>query len=153
MSESIEKLPVEPHNYNLVNLKRMALYVSTLKQEQFDMEIFRHGQEIFQTCDSVGCVIGHCTILDKPENITRDENGRIKFWEWVHNFTGIDENSDEWRWCFDSDWRYIDNTPKGASQRILYFIEHLKVPENMGDMLVGNAPVCYNHIEIRPKKL
>lgn len=153
MPEAIDKIVLESYGYNVVNLRRMALYISTLKQEQFDMRTFRDGQEKFRHCDSVGCVIGHCTALDDPKNIIRDKDGYIMFSNWSETFTGLNMRCKEYEWCFGTIWATIDNTPDGASKRILYFLEHLKVPKNFGRMNAKSLLQYYEHIEIRKNNI
>ena len=128
---------------NKENLQRMADYIRTIPQGKFDMQVWRNGQEEKAECDSVGCVIGHCTVLD-AENIEKF----IGFWDkidfdtWSEFFTGIDTGSAKWYWCFDADWHYRDNTPEGAALRIEWLIKN-GVPENWKSQLNGEAALCY----------
>lgn len=127
---------------NKDNLKRMADYIITIPQKKFNMRFFRRGNIKNIECNSVGCVIGHCTILDS-ENILinyRDIFNEIDFIGWSYKFTGL--NRYEWHWCFASDWINIDNTPEGASQRIMYLIEN-GLPDNWIEQMDGKKPLCY----------
>ncbi len=126
---------------NKENLQRMADYIRTINPSNFSMEFWRNGQEQKPECDSVGCVIGHCTVLD-AENIENfiQPNGKIDFDEWSNHFTGI--QSAEWYWCFDADWYYRDNTPEGAARRIEWLIKN-GVPEDWKSQMICEAALCY----------
>ena len=128
---------------NRENLSRMADYIETVLQRNFNMRRFRTGQRTAHECGSVGCVIGHCTILDKrPLPILR--SGDIDFDEWSEHFTGLDwfYDKDEWAYLFSSDWETIDNTPTGAAKRIRYLIEN-GLPRNSYKQILGSAPLSY----------
>lgn len=127
---------------NVENLKKMADYVVTIDKEKILMNRFRVTDKKNIECDSVGCVIGHCTVLDR-ENIIKnylDENYVILFHKWSLNFTGLRGN--EWDWCFGASWYKVDNTPIGASKRINYLLEH-GLPKNWYEQMIGEEPLCY----------
>ena len=128
---------------NKENLQRMADYIRTIPQEKFDMGLWRNGQEYEPECDSVGCVIGHCTVLD-AENIENfiGFRDRIDFAKWSQFFTGIDADSAAWYWCFDGDWHYRDNTPEGAARRIEWLIKN-GVPEDWKSQMICESALCY----------
>jgi hypothetical protein len=128
------------------NLQRMADYIRAIPQEKFDMCIFREGGISDTECDSVGCVIGHCTILD-AENIKArfvGPSGAISFARWSEGFTGLDKHGSDgnWTWCFDSRWGIIDNTPEGAALRIEWLINN-GVPKDAYEQIKGYAKLCY----------
>ena len=119
----------------------MADHLRTIPQRMFDMRFYREGQEITPKCNSVGCAIGHCTVLDpNPDAIPRNRDGIIDYMEWSLNFA--DFNGSEWNWCFDTSWVLVDNTPKGAALRIEWLLNH-GLPEDWYEQLEGNAPLCY----------
>jgi len=119
----------------------MADYIETVLQRNFNMRIFRTGQRTAHECGSVGCVIGHCTILDeRPLPMNRFDN--IDFDAWSFDFTGLKPNSDEWDYLFSSDWETIDNTPTGAAKRIRYFLKN-GLPRNSYKQILGSAPLSY----------
>lgn len=125
----------------------MADYIATIPQEKFDMTWFREDEYKYtHECNSVGCVIGHCTVLDDWDNIPKEKNGEIDFVEWAEEFTGLDAISSfgftEWLWCFSGSWAGIDNTPIGASKRIMWLIEH-GLPEDGFEQMVGKNKLCY----------
>jgi len=126
---------------NRENLNRMADYIETIPQDRFDMHTFRTGESVNHECDSVGCVIGHCTILDKNP-LPMHRFGYIDFDSWSSDFTGLDSFSDEWRYLFFGLWTAVDNTPTGAAKRIRYLIEH-GLPEDWHEQIEGKAPLSY----------
>lgn len=116
---------------NRENLQRIADFIPTIPQESFDMSTYRWGFDQEPECKSIGCVIGHCTILDK-DNILANHIGvlgRLKFTEWSEEFTGLSHLSYKWDWCFSSLWASVDNTVEGARKRILYLLDKGRVPE------------------------
>ena len=124
---------------NRDNLALMPPFIRTIPQRAFHMATFRNGQKKNPECDSLGCVIGHCTVLDNnPLPIFL--SGRIDFITWSEKFTGVSD--DEWLWCFSSDWSATDNTPKGAALRIEWLLQN-GLPENWEEQLEGDTPLCY----------
>lgn len=114
-------------NPNKKNLLRMANFIATIPRELFDMGSYRKPKNADENdnywtshvCGSVGCVIGHCTVLDTLENVKKFVDGdHMSYGLWSDGFTGIDSLSDDWEWLFGSTWVDIDNTPLGASLRI-----------------------------------
>lgn len=126
---------------NKENLLRMADYVETIPQEQFDMECYRYDDKTLPECNSVGCIIGHCTILD-ADNLPRYGNGTIDFFEWGEKFTGIGWRSVDWVYLFDGMWCDTDNTPTGAAKRIRHYVEN-GLPEDWIEQIHGEAPLSY----------
>ena len=119
----------------------MADYIETIPQDRFDMRLFRTGEKEKHECGSLGCVIGHCTILDENP-LPLDYLGDINFYAWSRKFTGLDTSSSEWAYLFSSDWDAADNTPKGATKRIRYFLEN-GLPEDWREQMEDNAPLSY----------
>lgn len=120
----------------------MADYIEKVPQEKFDMESYRTMPESSPSCKSIGCIIGHCTVLDDLKNIPRNYYGHIRFTEWSFDFTGIEIDSLKWKFLFSHEWRNSDNTPTGAAKRIRYFIEH-GVPKNRYSVMHGREPLPY----------
>lgn len=127
--------------YNKENLLRMADYIETVPQEKFTMSVYR-GEKDFKdaSCDTIGCAVGHCTIL-APHLIKQTELG-IDFEAWVKEFTGVEWASKEWRWLFSGIWVLIDNTPTGAAKRIRHFVEH-GLPDDWEQIMNGEKPLPY----------
>jgi len=126
---------------NKENLKLMADYIETIPQDRFDMDNFRTGESVKHECNSVGCVLGHCTILDKRP-LPMSYSGNINFSAWSLDFTGLDPNSDEWDYLFSSFWTYGDKTPIGAANRIRHFLEK-GLPKDGRAQMLGRAPLSY----------
>jgi len=103
------------------------------------MYSYRKGQDITPECNSVGCIIGHCTALD-PNPLPRWGEGGIRFCDWAVKFTEL--VGDEWKWCFSSKWLTTDNTPEGAALRIEWLLNN-GLPENWVEQMNGTAPLCY----------
>lgn len=108
----------------------MADYIKTIPQEQFDMKKYRSTHDSYShECNSVGCVIGHCIILEEESSVmnlplSSHPHGGIDFTRWSERFTGLHRTSKEWDWCFTDDWSLFDNTPPGASKRIEYMLKY-----------------------------
>jgi len=119
----------------------MADHLRTIPQELFDMEGYRKGQDVTIKCDSIGCAVGHCPVIDpNPDKIPRCEDGDIDYMGWSMAFTGL--NDAEWDWCFSTDWTEVDNTPKGAALRIEWLLSH-GLPKDWHEQLAGITPPCY----------
>lgn len=131
----------------------MASYIQTIPQQEFNMGFYREdGDELEQHCGTVGCVIGHCTVLDTDENFAlfchkAHDRCEVDFTSWCESFTDMSCHDREWRWCFGSWWKNSDNTPIGAAKRIVYMLEH-GLPEYWIDQMLGREPLCYRDIEL-----
>jgi len=121
----------------------MADYIETIPQEKFDMSAYRTGQRTAHECDSVGCVVGHCTVLDKNP-LPMNGLYNIDFLAWSRKFTGLDSYSDnnKCHYLFSFFWTAVDNTPVGTAKRIRYIIEH-GLPEDWYEQMHGRAPLSY----------
>lgn len=105
---------------NKANLQRMVDHLCTISDNQFDMRGYRlNGDKASPECNSVGCVIGHCTVLDSEnvkQNYLNSDTGIIKFTDWSYDFTGL--HGYLWDFCFGGAWVDTDNTIEGAIKRI-----------------------------------
>ena len=124
---------------NRENLQRMADYIRTIPQAMFSMRSYRFADETTKECGSIGCVIGHCTILD-TNPLPRCLDGTIDFCEWADSFTCV--TNDEWLWCFAGFWAGIDNTPTGAADRIEWLLKN-GLPDDLEEQSMGKVPLCY----------
>jgi hypothetical protein len=131
---------------NRENLQRMADYIRTIPQDKFHMAQYRLINREEQECNSVGCVIGFCTILDNINNIPRINEGEIYFSKWSYQFTDLIPNGDIWQWCFDSDWQRTDNTPTGAAERIEWLLNN-GLPEDWREQMRGDKPLIYKQTQ------
>ena len=115
---------------NLINLKRMFNHILlNVPKKNLVMKYFRDGDEISHECDSVGCIIGHCTILDDLENLSFKDDGKIDFFKWSEEFTGLTPywGKWEWNWCFSSYW---NDDKEQILLRLKYIIDNQSVPED-----------------------
>jgi len=131
------------------NLLEMAKYIATIPQEKFDMKFYRLGNKAKTTkdCQSIGCVIGHCTILSREPLPIKEDGSYIKFSEFSEQFTGFMKEEPEWEWCFDALWYLVDNTPYGAAQRIIYLLEN-GLPKDWRRQKINIAPLSYTNIKV-----
>jgi hypothetical protein len=129
---------------NKQNLQRMADHIRTVPDYDFNMEVFRLWGNKSRKCTTVGCVIGHCTVLVPDNTLPRFSNGYIDFCQWSEEFTGLLYDDPEWHWCFSSVWGYVnhDNTPEGAALRIEWLINK-GLPEDWEEQMIGKVPLCY----------
>ena len=97
---------------NLENLKLAYEHMKTIDPSHFDISIYRKsGERSKYTCNSIGCIIGHCTILVPYESLPiidspfrHGEIGDINFTKWSEDFFGVKSFSEEWCFVFDSEW-------------------------------------------------
>lgn len=134
---------------NRENLQRMADHIKTIPEDAFDMSAYRYANHISSECNTIGCAIGHCTVLDDKE-LPRFSTGGIDFAEWSKDFTGLvrsdgSMNMDAWAWCFSAEWAHVDDTPLGASQRIEWLLEH-GLPHDWEDQMEGATGLCYIYL-------
>lgn len=129
---------------NRDNLQRMADYIRTIPQDMFDMSQYRKSYPATtRECNSVGCVIGHCTVLDSKELPLLVQTGKaIDFMQWSEEFTELECGEAEWEWCFGSGWVDVDNTPIGSALRIEWLLNH-GLPTTWEDQQNGDVPLCY----------
>lgn len=131
---------------NRENLQRMADYIRTVPQRSFAMDTYRGPLDTQgPKCNSVGCIIGHCTILDADliNELLHESCGSVyAFAKWSFLFTGLSDSEDSWYWCFGWRWAHSDNTPTGAADRIEWLLEN-GLPENWRAQMSGDAPLCY----------
>lgn len=105
---------------NLVQLARF-LYTEPIEASQFRMGSFIDSDCQYATklrsCGTAGCAVGWA-----PQAGIKAHR-REFYWNYC-NRTLIDEEAslDEWIWCFGPSWADYDNTPRGASKRILWLL-------------------------------
>lgn len=128
---------------NRENLKIAADNLRQPLKTGFSMEVFDEtgvtGDSEKIVCGSVGCAIGHTAfVIPKYKNET--------WLDYSLRVTGLTDNDYEgnsaWDWCFSEEWRYVDNTPQGAADRIDWLLEY-GLPLNWQEQLFGEAPLCY----------
>lgn len=135
-----------PEGVKLDNLLKMADFIEKVPQRKFTMENFRGKISDFRnfTCRSIGCIIGHCIILDDYANIPfHPGTAYLDFESWSVNFTGISSGMYSWYYLFSCSWKRIDNTPEGAAKRIRYYVKN-GLPFNWRKQLEGSEQLSYN---------
>ena len=133
---------------NVTNLKLLAEYLLALPEDyqHFGMGSWHDDYEFpidayleeAPHCNTAGCAVGHSPYvqgLPKPFHT----EGWVKYSERIF---GMSWESDEWEWCFDSDWGCVDNTPHGAAKRILQLIS-TGLPDSSSKQRYGVAPLSY----------
>ena len=121
-------------NINFDNLQRMRDHLDKVDPDKFTMGCFRQDRSTTHECNSVGCILGHCFILEEnPEDyIIHITEGyeTISYPDWLYFFTGIKTWSDEGVYLFGAQWTSEDtyfpgvNSLQHAKDRLDSFIEH-----------------------------
>jgi len=79
-------------------------------------------------CGTAACAAGHLPFVKGIPKPTEDEQ-----WDdYTQRVTSLgteNETYHEWKWCFDGHWEDVDNSHHGAAKRILFLVEHGRVPE------------------------
>ena len=116
---------------NYLNLKRMFNHILlNVPQEMIKMSTYRFVNQTSHECNSTGCIIGHCTILDDYKNIPKHQSGEINFELWSEKFTGLNHIDFEWLWCFSGGW---PNNKEQILLRLKYFIDNQDINEDWED--------------------
>lgn len=125
------------------NLMRMYNHVLlNVNEKEFHLEFFTSNSETFKEkpvinqdyfCGSIGCIIGHCAVLDleninknfikKEKNHLFQEHYRIHFFSWSSEFTGVDHYEGLWMFLFGSEWIETFSTKSQALARMKMLIE------------------------------
>lgn len=119
------------------NLLKLVKYLEQPKLDaKFNMVCY--GDETITTsstdCGSVGCAVGHGPYAGIRKFKSED------WYQYSRRVFGLNYN--EWIWCFDDLWIYLDNTPKGAAARIRLLLEK-GLPSNYWEQMTGKHPLCY----------
>lgn len=123
-------------------LKKMYNHLLTVRDEDFYIRVYRLSENDKTTpvCNSVGCVIGHCTAIDAT-NVMKNymkPSGEISFFQWSLEFLQISAHDSVWEFMFGSDWSEvgdfmdIEKRPKSkqdALTRIKFVIEGYYTPK------------------------
>lgn len=108
---------------NLFNLKRMFNHILlNVPKEKINMLQFRDSIDLkSHECQTAGCIIGHCIILDEWKNIPKLKDGSINFLRWSYYFTGLFPYSDTWKFCFGMN---LPNDKEFILSRLKNFIDN-----------------------------
>lgn len=132
---------------NIANIYKMIDHLEkSVPDDRFGMVCYRtaNADRVNHECKSIGCIIGHCTILDKnfenPSYFREPVLKGILFYGWSIEFTGI-QIDEIWEWCFSENWWCIDNTKKGAINRLKYL---MKIRETCKDDVECHEELIYS---------
>ena len=103
---------------NIENLKilRNWLAAGNITQKQFDMELYRSGEDNLEflnkkNCGTVGCVVGWCPFIPEFSNY-RATSFSLLAKELFNVSTHV------WSFLFSGEWVDCDNTIEGAIARL-----------------------------------
>jgi len=140
-----------PSTNQRTKLRKLAKYLLSLPEDygKFHMSNFLIAKEDYScclnevniktlhTCGTAACALGHTpSIFRIPEDCR-------SWWGLAEHLFGIDDDSEEWDWCFSGDWAHVDNTHYGAAKRIMWLLDK-GLPEDWSHQLEGDADLCYN---------
>ena len=96
-------------------LKKWRDYIDTLPDELIDMRRWRLGRSDTPECDSIGCIVGHCTALYDANSLPWSGDV-VRFSEVAEFKLGI--HVDDYLWDFLFSWSWSKNTrAENGSQR------------------------------------
>lgn len=124
----------------IANCRKLIAYLRTLPAEypDFEMSDFTTagGDEAhLPACGTAACAVGH-----GPAAGVAPEDGESWFGYSTRCF--MNEESDEWHWCFSGGWARTDNTAHGAADRIEWLIDR-GLPKNADYQRLGYDGLCY----------
>lgn len=126
---------------NLNELKKWRDRIATVPADLIAMEFWRSGpgSSFTAECNSVGCIIGHCTGLYPLDFLPKVSMGAINFLYVAEHFLGIEVDEPLWDFLFNSEWGlYADeysedtNTTQKdfALLRMDYVLKHGEEPSD-----------------------
>lgn len=117
---------------NLQKLATFLAYGELPKDVKFSMGTYtgyQHSDEWQQTtCGTAGCAVGFAPFAGFQKSADEgwsEYSGRL--------FT---RDYREWAWCFDEDWKTVDDTPLGAAKRIQYLLDNEDVPSRFDEYYI-----------------
>jgi hypothetical protein len=125
-----------PNEEQQKNLRTLAEYLLSGDLEaDFDMRTYGDIESIHRSenCGSVGCAVGHGPYAGIPK---RKEEG----WFWYAERVFGVYDSLLFQYLFSSEWKGYDNTPQGAANRILAFLEKVEQGTLTEEYLIDNTP-------------
>jgi hypothetical protein len=117
---------------NLFELKKWRDHIATVPSHLIAMEVWRDGNQSTAECNSVGCIIGHCTALYKLDVLPR-VGGDINFLSFSEHFLGVDANDPLWDFLFASDWGLVtdqEDQKEFALLRMDYVLKYGEQPDD-----------------------
>jgi len=123
---------------NKENLEKAVALLETIEDKHFDIKLFIKGASLVafkklkenSNCGTVGCIVGHCIVLDYDNFINNYIIPYPKFTIWSVNFFEVVD--EEWDFLFSSDWQASEfhSTKEGAINRLEYAIKYDDIPDN-----------------------
>lgn len=133
---------------NRKNLKKLADYLADLPEggPRFDMTWYYtvpgdnnvFPSEIVESCKTAACAVGYATHIRGLEAYDDEHN----WGTYIERIFGFYEGSESYTWCFHADWGDYDNTAKGASKRIKYFLKNGIPDEFFNENYISNKYVA-----------
>lgn len=133
----------------IANLRTLAEGLKDISHIKAEFDMGDYAEDSYSLdeidCGSVGCAVGFGPYFGIPKR--RGESWREYSAENFIDDTLYNEDA----WCFSALWKYVDNTPIGASKRIEWFLEK-GVPDDYCDQIDSLAPLCYDtsHLTTKP---
>lgn len=102
------------------NLLKLANFIEKLPRKRFNMSSYKEHDG----CKTICCALGWSQFIKGLEPLREHfyAYGGINYNYYSKTYFGFGYGS-EFSWCFSHRWKYIDNTPQGASKRIRYLTE------------------------------
>lgn len=101
---------------------------------KFDMSRFTEGDEYAKTCNTVGCAVGWAPFFGIKK---KDSDSFPTFSDKAFKL-----GESAWKYLFALEWKYRDNTKRGAGLRIKHYLEN-GLPKDWEDQLLGRTPLSY----------
>ena len=129
---------------NLITLANGLMNFDVNKYPNVRFEMLTFGNcynynEQENECGTVGCALGHAPLFGfkyipmyeiHPGTLTERFNPKGERWEdFGKRVFGVSTMFRNWDWLFAGGWTIIDNTRRGAAQRIIYMLQY-GVPED-----------------------
>lgn len=136
--KTLKELGITQKQFN--NLLTLAKFLDNKKNLPKDVtfNMLKHSEDDKDksqtTCGNVGDAIGFAPFAG-IEKLSGESWLEFAYRSFV-------DNADQYNWMFSYSWKYIDNTPKGASKRIMWFLTN-GVPENFDRQRYGIDRRCY----------
>lgn len=145
LAEFLERVVPPPH-FNISSFVRIP--PKSVDDEAANRGYYPHDMtdEKYATCGSTACAVGHGPLAGIPPNHGED------WWSYCKRVFGVEEETSEWNWLFDSWWAKIDNTAEGASARIKWYLLNKGTPYNMYEQVRGVDELCYTDLIVRNTK-
>jgi len=116
---------------NKENLQRAITHMKSVNKAHFTMSTFIDNKyEVFNECNSTGCTVGHCSVLEKNKEkyMSTLYTGQqtFKYADWSEDFFEITVESALWDFMFSEFWC---SSKKQAIRRMKYVLKYGSCPE------------------------